>query len=63
MKEIMSAGVFGFRRDAGIIKERRVNPKYGGVDAYEIRSPLIDTDVAMDWLMNLVCIQRSEFCY
>ena len=35
MLEISASGVRGFHRDANIIKERRVDEKYGAVDAYE----------------------------
>lgn len=54
MLEIMESGVRGFRRTPAIMEERRVNNSYGAVDAYEILSPIIDTDVAMTFLMNLV---------
>jgi D-amino-acid oxidase len=54
MLEIMASGVRGFRHDSKIIEERRVNPSYGAVDAYEFLAPIIDTDQAMSWLMNLV---------
>lgn len=58
MKEIMTSGVRGFRRGVEIVGERRINAAYGGgqgvADAYELDSPIIDTDVAMSWLMGLV---------
>lgn len=62
MREIMAAGVRGFRRGVEIIEERRVNPAYFDLgsstglvaDAYEIQAPIIDTDVSMTWLMDLV---------
>lgn len=54
MLEIMSSGVRGFRRDAGIIKERNVDETYGAIDAYEHLAPVIDTDQAMEWLTTLV---------
>lgn len=58
MKEIMASGVRGFRRAPDIVVERRVNRIYGKTgsvaDAYEILSPVIDTDIAMAWLMGLV---------
>ena len=54
MLEIMSSGLRGFRRDPAIIKERRVNPAYGAVDAYEHLAPIIDTDVCMKFLQELV---------
>lgn len=65
MKEIMASGVRGFRRAPDIVKERRVNPNYGKTgavaDAYEIQSPIIDTDVAMTWLMGLVKGKGAKF--
>ncbi|THU79916.1 hypothetical protein K435DRAFT_874935 [Dendrothele bispora CBS 962.96] len=55
MKEIMSSGIRGFKRDAGLIQQRGISPTYGGaVDAYEHIAPVIDTDQAMGWLQNLV---------
>ncbi|KAF2638697.1 hypothetical protein P280DRAFT_374754, partial [Massarina eburnea CBS 473.64] len=60
MLEIMSGGVRGFRRDPGIIKERRVNPAYGAVDAYEHLAPVIDTDACMDFLKKLVTAKGAN---
>lgn len=54
MDEIISSGVRGFRRDHKLMEQRRVNESYGAVDAYELLSPIIDTDQAMMWLMSLV---------
>ena len=54
MAEIMASGVRGFRRGAALLDERRVNKSYGAVDAYELLAPIIDTDKAMGWLMQLV---------
>lgn len=54
MFEIMASGVRRFRRDPGIIQERRINPSFGAIDAYGFLAPIIDTDQAMSWLMNLV---------
>ena len=54
MDEIAASGVRGFRHSSSIIQERSVNPEYGAVDAYELLSPVIDTDRAMTWLMDLV---------
>ena len=54
MREIMASGVRGFRRDARLAEERRVDPSYGAVDAYEHLAPVIDTDQAMAWLVDLV---------
>ncbi|KAJ4392935.1 hypothetical protein N0V93_002139 [Gnomoniopsis smithogilvyi] len=65
MKEIMASGVRGFRRGLGIVEQRRVNPTYGMTgsvaDAYEILSPIIDTDMAMTWLMGLVQGKGATF--
>lgn len=60
MKEIMSTGVRGFRRDPAIITERRVNPAYGAVDAYEHLAPIIDTDVCMAFLKDLVTAKGAK---
>lgn len=54
MKEIMASGVRGFYRGSDLIDERNVDIAYGAVDAYELLAPIIDTDRAMDWLMDLV---------
>ncbi|KAI0739452.1 FAD dependent oxidoreductase [Daedaleopsis nitida] len=54
MREIMASGVRGFHRDARLVQERNVSPTYGAVDAYEHLAPIIDTDRAMRWLMDLV---------
>ncbi|KAI6084321.1 FAD dependent oxidoreductase [Hypoxylon rubiginosum] len=54
MTEIMASGVRGFYRGADIIDERGVDLSYGAVDAYELLAPIIDTDKAMSWLMELV---------
>ncbi|KAJ8092026.1 hypothetical protein PM082_024262 [Marasmius tenuissimus] len=55
MKEIAASGVIGFNHGGKeLIEKRRIDPEHGGVDAYEIIAPVIDTDQAMGWLMNLV---------
>ncbi|KAI5860453.1 FAD dependent oxidoreductase [Durotheca rogersii] len=54
MTEIMASGVRGFYRGIDIADERGVDPSYGAVDAYELLAPVIDTDKAMGWLMELV---------
>nr|GAT57147.1 FAD-dependent oxidoreductase [Mycena chlorophos] len=59
MVEIMGSGVRGFRHAGpGLVGLRGVDGGYGGGagvgDAYEILSPVIDTDQAMMWLMTLV---------
>jgi D-amino-acid oxidase len=60
MLEIMSNGIRGFRRDPAIINERRVNPAYGAVDAYEHLAPIIDTDVCMTFLKELVTFKGAK---
>ncbi|KAI0125100.1 FAD dependent oxidoreductase [Xylariales sp. AK1849] len=61
MMEIMSSGVRGFYRGADLIEERRVDPSYGAVDAYELMVPIIDTDQAMVWLTQLVQRKGAGF--
>ncbi|KAI1506741.1 nucleotide-binding domain-containing protein [Biscogniauxia marginata] len=61
MKEIMASGVRGFYHGADIIDERRVDPSYGAVDAYEMMAPIIDTDKAMHWLTELVESKGANF--
>lgn len=60
MLEIMGSGIRGFRRDKGIIKERRVADSYGAIDAYEHLAPIIDTDVAMGWLKDTVTAKGAK---
>lgn len=60
MKEMMASGVHGFYRGEDLISKRRVDPAYGGVDAYELAAPVIDTDVAMKWLMELVQAKGAQ---
>jgi D-amino-acid oxidase len=60
MKEIMASGVIGFRRDRDLIHERRVDLQHGDDDAHEILAPIIDTDVSMEWLMNLIKAKGAE---
>ena len=60
MEEIMESGVVGFRRGTHLIRERRVDPTEGGVDAYEIQAPVIDTDTSMAWLTDLVKSKGAE---
>jgi D-amino-acid oxidase len=60
MKEIMASGVRGFYHGPDIIDERRVDPDYGAVDAYEMMAPIIDTDQAMEWLTDLVASKGAR---
>ncbi|POS80098.1 hypothetical protein DHEL01_v201505 [Diaporthe helianthi] len=61
MGEVSMSGVRGFRRTPSLAEEHRVNPQLGIVDAYEILAPAIDTDVAMEWLMQLVRAKGARF--
>jgi D-amino-acid oxidase len=54
MLEIAAAGVQGFRRSMDIIEDYNIGPGQGLQDAYQIMSPIIDSDQAMQWLMKLV---------
>ncbi|KAI4195298.1 MAG: hypothetical protein LQ350_007279 [Teloschistes chrysophthalmus] len=54
MKDLMASGIKGFRHDPKIIQDRQINEKFGAVDAYKHLAPIIDTDVAMEWLTRLV---------
>lgn len=61
MTEIMASGVKGFYRGSDLIDERGIDPDYGAVDAYELMAPIIDTDKAMHWLMDLVESKGAKF--
>ncbi|KAF8186526.1 nucleotide-binding domain-containing protein [Mycena galopus ATCC 62051] len=61
MVEIMASGVRGFRRGPHLIEERGCDPSYGAVDAYEVLSPVIDTDRAMEWLTQLVASKGAKY--
>ena len=62
MREIMRSGVVGFRHDVNIIHESGVRNIIGDdgtvetkpQDAYELLSPMIDTDRAMEALLDIV---------
>jgi D-amino-acid oxidase len=60
MEEIMAQDIRGFRRHRGIVGERRVDPAYGVVDAYEHLAPVIDTDVCMEFLKDLVTAKGAK---
>ncbi|KAK1223276.1 hypothetical protein PQX77_013864 [Marasmius sp. AFHP31] len=48
MTEMASIGIVGFNHgEKDLIGERGIDPEHGGVDAYEIMAPIIDTDQAM----------------
>src|SRR5436189_2090368 len=57
----MNAGVHGFRHDPDLILERNVSTEYDAVDAYEFLAPVIDTDTAMAYLMELVERKGAKF--
>jgi D-amino-acid oxidase len=61
MQEIKNSRIKGFKRTTSLIEEHDINPDYGVVDAYEHLSPVIDTDRAMTWLMELVKSKGAEF--
>lgn len=61
MNELRRSGVKGFRREPALGERSRVNPEYGILDAYEILAPVVDTDVAMRWLMQLVKAKGAKF--
>jgi D-amino-acid oxidase len=62
MTEIIASGVRGFHRDpTRLVDDNCVSKSYGIVDAYELQSPVIDTDQAMDWLMSLVKGKGAPF--
>ncbi|WP_017716644.1 FAD-dependent oxidoreductase [Kamptonema formosum] len=46
--------VLDFSHDAGLIEENGVSPNLGLKDAYSHLSPMVDTDVYMDWLLKEV---------
>jgi D-amino-acid oxidase len=54
MLDIQKTDIQGFKRDISLVQEQDLDPNYGVVDAYEHLAPVIDTDQAMTWLMDLV---------
>lgn len=61
MKEIMASGVQGFRHDAALISLLGISPEYPVVDAYALDVPVIDTDIATEWLTKLVSDKGAYF--
>jgi D-amino-acid oxidase len=61
MVEIQQSRIKGFVRGNHLIRERGINPEFPVADAYEILVPVIDTDQAMTWLMNLVRGKGATF--
>ena len=54
MREIQQSGIRGFIRDRCLMRVPGVNKDYGVSDSYEHLAPIIDTDKAMGWLMQIV---------
>lgn len=54
MQEIKNSRVQGFKRDLNLSRARGVSSEYEIADAYEHLAPVIDTDNAMAWLMDVV---------
>jgi D-amino-acid oxidase len=52
--EELSRLVVGFRHDPALIRLNGINPELGLRDAYTHLSPMIDTDVYMQWLLDEV---------
>lgn len=61
LNELRTCGVKGFRRKLTIAENNRINPQFGILDGYEFLAPVIDTDVAMEWLMQLVEAKGAKF--
>jgi D-amino-acid oxidase len=60
MREIQRSGVAGFRHDSALISELGVDESTWK-DAYELSSPVIDTDVALPYIMELVQAKGARF--
>jgi D-amino-acid oxidase len=56
---IQQSGISGFRRDAGLLNEYNINPE-GLTEAYEYTAPVINTDLAMSFLMDLVKAKGAQ---
>jgi D-amino-acid oxidase len=50
--EELAGKVRGFRHDAALIAENKINPGLGLCDAYTHLAPMIDTDVYLQWLLE-----------
>ena len=61
LQEIARSGVENLRHDPNLVYEHKVDPEYGIQDAYEHLAPVIDTDVAMAWLMTTVQRKGAHF--
>jgi D-amino-acid oxidase len=61
MREIMRAGIPGFRHDVRLVHEVGLTPAENWKDAYEILAPVIDTDVALASTERLVKAKGCEF--
>lgn len=62
MRELERSGVAGFRHDTSAAHEFGLD-KDTWVDAYEVLSPLIDTDKALSRITKLVEDKGAEFVY
>jgi glycine/D-amino acid oxidase-like deaminating enzyme len=64
MKLVTGANFPGFRHSLDLIEKYGVNQQaHGGLlDAYEHQAPIIDTDVAMAFLMTLVQRKGAKLC-
>ncbi|KKK15032.1 hypothetical protein ARAM_004652 [Aspergillus rambellii] len=55
IQELTTSGVRGFSHGPGLIRSHSsLGPSHGAVDAFQLLSPVIDTDVCMAWLTKLV---------
>lgn len=61
MLDIEKSGVRGFLHSASLIQHYGINPSHVVADAYELLAPIIDTDQAMTWLMDLVESKGATF--
>lgn len=61
MLDIKASGVRGFQHSVNLVEHYGVDPKYGCKDAYELTAPIIDTDTAMTWLMQLTASKGATF--
>lgn len=61
MQEIMNTRIQGFNRNPELAEEHGVNPDFDIKDAYEHLAPVIDTDRAMTWLMEIVKAKGGKF--
>jgi D-amino-acid oxidase len=60
MREIMRAGISGFRHDASIVHEIGLLPENKWKDAYEILSPVVDSDRAIIEIERLITAKGAK---